>query len=85
MTNWHNTQLTREANNLVRNLYLSNMPICDIVKKIKFECETDADLLHVDQYYLSQDVARAIVRNGEELKSISTRLLKWLCDVRPMA
>jgi len=85
MTNWHNTELTREAKNLVRNLYRSNMPICDIVQKIKFECDTDVDLLDVDQHYLSQDVARAIVRGGEELKPSNARLLKWLCEVWPMA
>jgi hypothetical protein len=84
MTNWRNTELTPEAKNLIRNLYRSNMPICDIIKKLKFECDTDVDLLDVDQNYLSQDVARAIVRGGEELKSGNASLLKWLCDVRPM-
>lgn len=71
-----NRKLTSNANNYIRDLYRAKNPICDITEKMKEQRD-------VDQYYLPQNVARAIMRGGEALYE-NKKLLEWLCAIRPL-
>jgi hypothetical protein len=72
---WHNTELTPEAKKLIRALYRKRMPICDIVKKVLYECEIDVNLLDVDQEFVGQYVTWVIIQSGQRLTTGNWRLL----------